>query len=47
MFKFFHVEDATLEYGGMVSSSNTYDVSSTENVVYISTDGPLVWSMTL
>lgn len=36
-------EGQTLEFNGIVSSSNTYD--STSDVVRIVTNEPLVWSM--
>ncbi|XP_065222762.1 thiamin pyrophosphokinase 1-like [Planococcus citri] len=42
-----NLNDGVLEFGGMVSTSNTFDTTSTENMVFISTDESLLWSMTL
>lgn len=39
-----NLENSTMEFGGMVSTSNTYEPNSTKNV-HVSTNKALLWSM--
>lgn len=38
-----------MEFGGLVSSSNTYEEKGTvqEHLVFIDTDAPFIWTMSL
>lgn len=40
-----NINDGILQFGGIVSSSNTYNVSSINSTVCINTDSALIWSM--
>lgn len=41
----FCTDDDVLHFGGMVSTSNTYDMNNKEPEVQVNTDGTLIWSM--
>jgi hypothetical protein len=44
---FLSAANQILEFGGIVSTSNTYDVNDDSNLVEIVTEMPILWSMGL